>query len=525
MIYYLIVSLTLIISNCNGQTNVKLIKDTFEVTWHYKETETDFTIKATIDADINNAWIGFGFNQNGKEEMDGADVIICTNIEGDENVKHYLNTGYSPDLLDPNTPTLGITNGVTTIKENVFTCSYTRKNTNPTQNYYDFKEDSKPALLAAFGQITNGKISRHIARDIVSFSSTTTQTTTNPQIFTNLLTLDTVKIEWWFNKDQTYFKVTTELNAEVDVNNAWLGIGFNDKKQMDKTNAVVCKSGSQNVVQHYYNDGYSPILVDSKIPMLGITNSKIQVDGPILKCTFTRDYSNSNVNYYDINNPAYLMIAYGTLPSSGEIQFHDTVVISDEMIKFSGNEITTTIQTEQTTTSTILSTLLSTSSTVVSTSAIKPANGQFSVNIWKLNYIDDGEYTDFVFETRLSSPDNTWSAFAFSTNKLMGGDNVCMCKYTSAAISSIENYVTDGRKVSLLDSNQPKLGFSNEKVVYDNGVLQCSFRRLKTLKNVDKYYDLNEKHYILVASGPFLQSIFQNLNLLFYIISNYNFNL
>jgi hypothetical protein len=496
----LFILLLQLISLINGQKSVKLLQDTFEVTWTYKPNETDFTLKATIDSGITNAWIGLGFNQNGLKKMDGADVIICTNIAGQDNVRHYLNSGYSSDILDPSRPTLGITKGVTTRQGNVITCSYTRQNMVPTANYYNFKADSTPSLLVAFGELKGSTVGYHSKRDVVDFpldSSTTAQPSTMPPSTVNSMTIQDVKVEWKANgADKTDFTITTSFNSNVNVNNAWVGLGFNNQQTMDKTNPIVCKSGNQNVIQHYYNTGYSSSLLNSQMPMIGITNSNVQINGPTFKCSFTRDNSNSNANYYNINNPAYLLIAFGTLQNSGEIQYHNVQGKSNQMISFVGGGVT------QSTASTA-----STSTTSQSGETTKqPVNGLFSFDIWKLNYVNNGDYIDFVFETQLSSPENKWSAFAFSSDKSMGGDNVCMCKYTSATSSSIENYITNGKTVSLLDVNQPKLGFLNESIVYENGVLKCSFKRMKTMNTVNNFYDLTKEHYVLVATGLNSQS-------------------
>jgi hypothetical protein len=46
-------------------------------------------------------------------------------------VYHYYNTGYSSAILDPTHPTLGLSSTSLTVVNSVFTCSFTRANSNP----------------------------------------------------------------------------------------------------------------------------------------------------------------------------------------------------------------------------------------------------------------------------------------------------------------------------------------------------------------------------------------------------------
>ena len=93
--------------------------------------------------------------------------------------------------------------------------------------------------------------------------------------------------------------------------------------------AIICQypSTGSPTVQHYYNNGYSPILLDSTNPSLGITSSSVTVSGSNLVCSFTRQNSNTNTNtnYYNLNtNSPYLIAAYG--PISGGSQFKFLII-------------------------------------------------------------------------------------------------------------------------------------------------------------------------------------------------------
>jgi hypothetical protein len=124
---------------------------------------------------------------------------------------------------------------------------------------------------------------------------------------------------------KTKFVITSKLNTS-DVNNAWLGIGFNIFQSMDEASVIVCKSGEKSGVEHYYNDGYSSSLMDTNNPTIGISGASVQVNNQTISCSFTRDNDNSNENYCDINDSAYLLVAYGTLTDSSIIFNHNLFI-------------------------------------------------------------------------------------------------------------------------------------------------------------------------------------------------------
>ncbi len=88
---------------------------------------------------------------------------------------------------------------------------------------------------------------------------------------------------------------------------------------------VVCKSGSSvKTVEHFYNQGYYPILIDSASSQIGLSQTSVTIEGTKILCKFTRDNSNPNSKYVplSIDNPPYFVIAFGKLsPSSGKSFF------------------------------------------------------------------------------------------------------------------------------------------------------------------------------------------------------------
>ena len=93
---------------------------------------------------------------------------------------------------------------------------------------------------------------------------------------------------------------------------------------MKKTgaSAIICNnpSSGSKTVQHYYNTGtVTPSLLDSANPTLGITSSSVTVSGSNLICSFTRENSNTNANYFNLNaNDPYLIAAYGPISGGGD---------------------------------------------------------------------------------------------------------------------------------------------------------------------------------------------------------------
>ena len=77
---------------------------------------------------------------------------------------------------------------------------------------------------------------------------------------------------------------------------------------------VVCKNGeTRKSVEHYYN-GNSVQLLDSNDPTIGISNANVQLENGKIICSMTRDNSNPDAKYFDVNakNP-FVIAAYGRL--------------------------------------------------------------------------------------------------------------------------------------------------------------------------------------------------------------------
>ena len=92
---------------------------------------------------------------------------------------------------------------------------------------------------------------------------------------------------------------------------------------------------------------------------------------------------------------------------------------------------------------------------------------------------------------------------------LKGDDDVCMCKVNGAS-NMVEHYYNynQGKSSSLVDADNPSAGFSNIKVSLNNGVLNCSFTRVKKAQTINNFFDLNNPFYVLFATGPISNSIY-----------------
>jgi hypothetical protein len=85
---------------------------------------------------------------------------------------------------------------------------------------------------------------------------------------------------------------------------------------------------------------------------------------------------------------------------------------------------------------------------------------------------------------------------------IKGDDSVSLCKVNSTG-SSVETYYNTVKALpSLVNPAEPWLGISKQNITIENGVLTCSFTKLKSIPNLSgTYFDLKEKYYILFAYG------------------------
>jgi hypothetical protein len=148
---------------------------------------------------------------------------------------------------------------------------------------------------------------------------------------------DGFKLKW------TYTSTRTTFNLEVRNcgKNVWAAFGLSNDQKMVRLfqdlnylktsiyyyskifeqgddDVIVCKSPGK--VEHYYNMGKSPNLLNSANPTVGLSDATVSYENGLLKCTVTRMNSMAGVqNYFDLNNQYYLLVATG--PLSGGMIF------------------------------------------------------------------------------------------------------------------------------------------------------------------------------------------------------------
>jgi hypothetical protein len=60
---------------------------------------------------------------------------------------------------------------------------------------------------------------------------------------------------------------------------------------------------------------------------------------------------------------------------------------------------------------------------------------------------------------------------------------------------------------TFLISYKKSIGLSNVKISFINGILTCSFDRIKKMPSVGNYFDLNNQYYLLLAKGKTINGI------------------
>ena len=150
-------------------------------------------------------------------------------------------------------------------------------------------------------------------------------------------------------------------------------------------------------IEHYHNQGYSPTPISSDLK-LGFSNIKTSYENGILQCSFRRvkEIAAEIKHFSVIDKKYYILFAHGT--GTGQYGYHsNNKVASDEEFDFN-------VKVQALTTGTTNEQL---------------EVGSFEKNEWQLSWTDAGDFTDFVFRTKLASGTNVWTAFALSKDKKM----------------------------------------------------------------------------------------------------------
>ncbi|CAF0843835.1 unnamed protein product [Brachionus calyciflorus] len=124
--------------------------------------------------------------------------------------------------------------------------------------------------------------------------------------------------------------------------------------------------------------------------------------------------------------------------------------------------------------------------------------------IYKWGSLMSNTSHQFVLAAKIEDPNlinSAWIGIGFSTDPLMGNDDVIICKNTPAE-KSVQHLFNFGKFTpSLLDSRRPDLGISDPRVITNNNFIICSLTREKSIPGVENYFDLNKKFHVLAALG------------------------
>jgi hypothetical protein len=130
------------------------IIDGFDLKWTAKNDEVDFVYSSAVNAS-DNVYLAFAFSTD--TTMGNDCVCLCKIVNNVPSVEHYYNSGKSrPSLLDGSRPSVGITNPIVKVENEVMTCSFTRaKRFAGLTNYFDISSN-KYNILHARGAIISG---------------------------------------------------------------------------------------------------------------------------------------------------------------------------------------------------------------------------------------------------------------------------------------------------------------------------------------------------------------------------------
>ena len=94
--------------------------------------------------------------------------------------------------------------------------------------------------------------------------------------------------------------------------------------------------------------------------------------------------------------------------------------------------------------------------------------------------------------------------------KLKGDDGVVACSLFNGTVGSIEQMYTPReccyKSPVLLDD--PIVGLTEQSVRLEDGKLVCSFKRAKSLPEIQNFFDLHVKYYVLFASGKLEKGLY-----------------
>jgi hypothetical protein len=62
---------------------------------------------------------------------------------------------------------------------------------------------------------------------------------------------------------------------------------------------------------------FTPSLLDTNNPSIGINNAKVSMNNGFIVCSFSRDRTKNVNNYFDLNKSHFLLSAFGAVGPNG----------------------------------------------------------------------------------------------------------------------------------------------------------------------------------------------------------------
>ncbi|CAF0906542.1 unnamed protein product [Brachionus calyciflorus] len=372
-----------------------------------------------------------------------ASVVICKRNTTFNSVESYFNDNLLPKYIDETNKFIGLSSMYIGVNGSYMTCRFTRDNRN-----------FQHALVKESKNIVSFPIQP-------SFEDYTTLDNENLRVdFKNCGTI-------------THFTVTAVIGNGVSIDNVWVGMGLNINRKMPGADVVICKRNTTfNSIEHYYNDGLVPKYMNLSNKFESLSSMSISVSENVLTCKFSRDNSNPNPFYKNLNTESlYVISGYGSM-NGEEILIHNLIKETKNFVLF----------------------------------PVVPRCQQFTTldnDGIRIEFINYGEKTDFKVTAKIGNgvdPNNVWLGLGLNHLRIMPNADVVVCKY-SATLNSVEHYYNEGLVPKHMNTSNLFVGLSNLFISVIGNDMTCQFTRQNSYPH-PHYINMNtEKLYVISGYG------------------------
>ncbi|CAL1530743.1 unnamed protein product [Lymnaea stagnalis] len=299
----------------------------------------------------------------------------------------------------------------------------------------------------------------------------------------------------------SHYNIT--LKSFITDDNKYIALGFSNATAMGPASIVSCVLFNQSISVHTaYTVGHRYYRLNQ--PEDIFKNEENSYDNGVLSCTFQRLKESTANNTYNLTQPWYLIVAWGNADATG-VRRH---AVSDRYFTEQPIDLANTsqdiVQPTPTTlpqTTTTQTTSLKPSGTFVKDSQCKQSKGCYGDCVnnqcsWEVSWADSGSHYNITLKSFITE-DNKYIALGFSNATAMGPASLVSCVIFNQSISVHTGYTVGHRYTRL---NQPEDIIQNEENSYDNGVLSCTFQRLKET-TANNTFNLTQPWYLIVARG------------------------